>query len=125
MNNLIEYCLLEILEYLSLKDRTTCRLVSKKFKLLCDSIKINSKLVIFNRIPETKGKLKYTDEVYTLDDTIYVKDLGKFLKAHYRNLKNIKKLVIIGVNQEQFGSLRKLSMTNKKIAKLVPFMINN
>ena len=95
--------LLEILEYLSLKDRKTCRLVSKKFKFLCDSIKINSKLVIFNRIPETKGKLKYTDEVYTLDDTIYVEDLGKFLKAHYRNLKNIKKLVIIGVNQEQIN----------------------
>ena len=96
MNRLPNEVVVHILTYLDLKDRTTVRLVSKRMKDLSDYIKIE-KLIIFHRLPQVSGKLKYTNEPYSLIDSVYVTDLDAFLDLFSDNLKNIQTLVIHSV----------------------------
>ena len=91
--------MLIILKQLNRRERSNVRLVCKRFKVLCDFIKFNDKLIIFDRMPPVIGRLKYTNEPYSLDDCVYVSDLERFWLAHADCLKFVKKLVIYSVNK--------------------------
>lgn len=99
MDALNDDCLRLILIHLNLNERTTCRLVNKRFTSLCDSIRLNDKLVIFIRCPPIPGKLMFTNERYGLNDTVYVTDLEHFFNQHAEVLENLQKLVILGMDQ--------------------------
>ena len=91
--------MLIILKQLNQRERSNVRLACKRFKVLCDFIKFNDKLIIFDRMPPVIGRLKYTNEPYSLDDCVHVSDLEPFWLAHADCFKFVKKLVIHSVNK--------------------------
>lgn len=90
-------CLLFILKQLNLNKRANVRLANKRFKRLCDSIKIE-KLVVYERASPSSGKLKYTEEPIDLNDTVEVNDFQKFFgnKRILEQMRSIHILVIYG-----------------------------
>ena len=77
MRSLNDDCWLIIFKRLNLNERRAVRLACKRFRALCDSIKID-KLVIFERQQPRSGRLQHTNEPYGLEHTAYVVNLRRF-----------------------------------------------
>ena len=94
--------LLIIFKMFTLNERTHLRLVSRRFKSLLDSIKIN-KLIIYEKMPALPGQLIHTNEPYGILDTVEVYDLNKFFNnpAILDQLEPIRQLVIEGHRKEK------------------------
>ena len=87
--------LMLIFEQLSLQERANVRLVSKRFKKLCDSIEIRT-LVIFENGARSAGNLVYTGEQYDAVHTVSVLNLQKFFNNEkiMQQMRSIETLVI-------------------------------
>lgn len=103
INKLNDDCLLMIFQMLNLNERASLRTTCKRFKWLCDQIKIR-KLVIFERQPPcTDRRLECTDEKYAWTDVAYVTQLNEFFANRQLIVdqmgKFLKTLVIFGSDQ--------------------------
>lgn len=98
MEVLDDDCLLEIFQHLSLKEMSKLKQVNKQFNKLAALVKIED-LIIFDRVPPVASKYKFTGEPWTLEDTVYVTDLNRFLVGHAPSLQNLKRLVIVSINR--------------------------
>ena len=116
MSALNDDCWLLIFERLNLNERASLRLACKRFRTLCDQIKIH-KLIIFHRTAPLSGRLQYTNEPYSLESTVYVVDLRKFFSNEQitvNQMKLIKTLVIYGdVELEHYGSGFEVNVKSK------------
>ena len=95
-------CLLLIFERLNLNERTNVRLACKRFRALCDQIKIQ-KLVIYQRETPRAGRLQQTNEPYGLEHTAYVVHLQKLFsdKRIVGQMQTLRALVIHGDYQPE------------------------
>ena len=119
-------CLKLIFNELNLNERANLRLVSKRFKELCDSIEIR-RLVIFENAGRSAGRLVYTGEEYALVDTIFVGDLQKLFDNQpiLQQMQSIETLVIHACYDSwetseyelrgQFNELKHLELNNVNI----------
>lgn len=116
-------CLKLIFEEFSLSERANLRLVSKRFKKLCDSIEIR-RLVVFENAARSPGQLVYSGEKYELEDTISIGDLNQLFNNHQiiQQMQHIETLVIYACHEncevneyelsERFTELRHLELYN-------------
>lgn len=116
---LADSLLLKILKQLNFNERLNIRLVSKRFRDLCDNIEIE-KLIVFERTKPIAGRLKHTNEKYALVDTVSVNDLALFFgnKKIAQQLMHLRTLVI-------FGYRPKPIELNQKFDKLIYLQLSN
>ena len=97
MNVLIDDHYRELFKHLSLNDLMNWRLVSKRFRVLVDSVRIKKLAIfMFKGIPPRPGKFQLLDEQYGLSDCVHVLSLDSFFKSPTirRCLEKLEKLVI-------------------------------
>ena len=99
MNRLNDDHYRELFKHLSLNDLMNWRLVSKRFRVLVDSVRIK-KLSIFKGVPPIPGKFKLLDEQYGLSDCVHVLSLDSFFKSStiLKCLEQLEKLAIFTRN---------------------------
>lgn len=97
MDLLDDYSLLMVFKLVNLNDRASLRATNKRFKALCDTMKIN-KLIVFERVSVVIGKLLYTEEDYGYEDTVCCFDLNKFFgnETLLKQMQRLRVLVIYG-----------------------------
>lgn len=91
-------CLLANFQHLGLKNLSRLEQVNEKFDEMADFL-IRSDLYIFDRMPPFVSKFKFTGELWRMEDAVYVTDLNRFLVQHAQAIQNVKRLVIVSVNQ--------------------------
>ena len=103
------FILLKILKNLDPKDRLPLRLVSKRFKFIVDSIRLNTfkskSLILFSRRPPIVNRFKLIDGDYSLEDIVYLINLTPFFKNPLvlNCIDKIEKLVIYGNEKDSFN----------------------
>lgn len=98
MTQLVDDCWLLIFERLNLNERRVVRSTCKRFRDLCDKIKIY-KLIIYEKLPPIAGRLRYTNEPYGLEHTVYVVNLNRFFNDEqivFKQMRSIRSLVVHG-----------------------------
>lgn len=127
MNALNDNTLLTIFKQLRLDQRASLRLVSKRFKLLCDSIEIN-KLVVYHQNEPRAGKLQFIEQEYGLQDTVYVYNLQQFFDNEQIVRHQMRRIEVLVLNGEgytlasrakighQFAQLNYLELSRVEIA---------
>lgn len=130
MDALNDDCLLLILKRFDLNARTRLRLVSKRFRCLCDSIKIKQLVVYENNVP-LPGKLEHSGKKFGLLDTVYVFDLQKFFDSPILldQMASIRTLSVIGEDRTlvesklKFDHLVHLELHNLQFAE--PYILES
>lgn len=97
LDEIVDDCLLLIFKLVNLNDRASLRLVSRRFRAVCDHIPIN-KLIVFERMAVETGKLQYTNELYDYEDTASCFDLPKLFQnqALLKQMAHLRVLAITG-----------------------------
>lgn len=97
MDKFEDHVLVNIIKNLNLNERVPVRMVSKKFRNLCDNIAIE-KLFVFERKSVLPYELKLITDEFNMVDTVNVYDIRKFFSMKIlKQMKSIKKLAIKGI----------------------------
>lgn len=92
MDNLPNELLSMIFRSLNLTDLNNCKLISKRFKDLCDNLKVEE-LIIAGRREEYKHWWFYTNKPLNYEDSVSLKTFTAF-KSDYKLEQNLKRLHI-------------------------------
>jgi len=96
-----DLALQEVFKRLNLNERAPLRLVCGRFKNLIDGLPLDN-LIIFDRLPPVISTYKFTNARWNYENTVYVYNFHKFIKAFGHKLERTKRLVIKSVNKFEY-----------------------